>query len=228
MGMPMKSRILSIALALSMLAVVYVAVPMSAAVYYTGSVQTTDENGDAKTVFFVNPDAPQGDNIYVAVELMYDGELYNQSIMVVLYDQYGNDRDWFYADTGVASAGVYNSWEDAPINSLHVPASITDGQLMVVCDVVVYVDGGWWMEFARTQVIVKQEGLYLDPSSWMYYPGEEVTVTVITRATQDFYIEVVNGTDDAIETFLNIEPSEGYYSFVWVVTDAPAALYYMT
>jgi hypothetical protein len=61
----------------------------------------------------------------------------------------------------------------------------------------------------------------------MYYPGEEVTVTVITRETQDFYIEVVNGTDDAIETFLNIETSEGYYSFVWVVNDAPDDLYYM-
>jgi len=223
----MKSRILSIAIALSMLAVVYVAVPMSAAVYYTGSVQTTDENGDAKTVFFVNPGV-QGDNIYVAVELLYQGDLYNQSIMVVLYDSDGNDRDWFYADTGVTSAGVYDSWEDAPINSLHVPASITGGQLMVVCDVVVYVDdGGWWIEFASTQVIVKQEGLYMDPSSWIYYPGEEVTVTVITRETQDFYIEVVNDTGEAMETFLNIETSEGYYSFVWVVNDVPDGYYYM-
>jgi hypothetical protein len=100
---------------------------------------------------------------------------------------------------------------------------------MVVCDVVVYVDDAYsgWVEFARTQVIVKQEGLYMDPSSSVYYPGEEVTVTVITRETQDFYIEVVNWSGDAIEQFLNVETSEGYYSFLWVVNDAPDDYYYM-
>jgi hypothetical protein len=211
-----------------MLAVVYASVPTSAAVYYTGSVQTMDVNGDAKTVFFVNPGI-QGDSIYVSVELMYQGELYNGSIMAVLYDQYGDDRSWLYADTGVTEWGVYESWVDPPVTNLNVPQYITDGQLMVVCDVVVFVDDidYGWVEFARTQVIVKQEGLYLEPSSGTYYPGEEVTVTVITRETQDFYIEVVNGTGDAIEEFLNIETSEGYYSTVWTVNDAPDDYYYM-
>ena len=52
MGKPMKSRILGIVLALSLLAGVFAALPVKAAVDYTGSVVTTDNLGAAKNTYF--------------------------------------------------------------------------------------------------------------------------------------------------------------------------------
>jgi hypothetical protein len=48
MGKPMKNRILTIALALSLLATVFVAIPTTAAYDYTGSLVTTDDDGVLK------------------------------------------------------------------------------------------------------------------------------------------------------------------------------------
>ena len=78
MGKPMRNRILSIVLALSMLVTGAYALTVSASVTYTGSVITTDNAGVPKDMFF------RGDPIYVNVELKQYGVPYSGSVNVQL------------------------------------------------------------------------------------------------------------------------------------------------
>src|SRR5512136_1119670 len=104
MGKPMKSRILSTALALSLLATVFFAFPVNASVTYTGSVQTTDNAGLPKDTFFV------GDSVYVNVELRNDSGPYSGSVHVELVRTTdGSERDSFTRTTNDPVVGWYNS-----------------------------------------------------------------------------------------------------------------------
>lgn len=80
----MKSLILSIVLALSMVAVAFAAIPTTAAVYYTGSVQATDGTGAPRNLFFYNPSSGDSERIYVNVSLEYMGVPTDMAIEVEL------------------------------------------------------------------------------------------------------------------------------------------------
>ncbi len=219
----MKDRILSVAVALSLLAVVFVAIPSpaDAAIYYTGTVQTTDDAGDPEDVFFL------GDPVYVAVETFFEGNATNLSIRVELQTPTGAVRTWFEAWTGVTETGLYESWTDAPIQWLNTWWGF-DGEIMIY-DVVAFANNGdWWdpwEEIDRVQITVRNEGLWLDPPSSTYYPGQEVQVKLVTSNTDDFYMQVVN--DTYVDIFNNSaeggeETVDGSWYYLWTIDNETA------
>ncbi|UCE92310.1 MAG: hypothetical protein JSV90_04020 [Methanobacteriota archaeon] len=210
----MKDRILSVAVALSLLAVVFVAVPSptEAAVHYTGTVQATDDSGDQKDVYW------RGDPVYVAVESFEDGNASNETIVVELVNQDGVELNSFLAWTGVSETGLYESWTDPPIQWLSTWATIS-GEFAIY-DVVVKVLDGPEYEIARTQITVRNEGLTLEPPNWgSYYPGQEVNITLVTSEEDDFYIQLVNDTyEDFYLNESNQDPGdEGYWQYTWII-----------
>ena len=227
-GTPMKDRILSVAVALSLLAVVFVAIPSpaDAAVYYTGTVQTTDDAGDPKDVFFL------GDPVYVAVETFNQGNASNETIRIEMRTPSGGMIDWFEAWTGVSETGLYESWTDAPIQWLSTWSAF-DGEI-IIYDVIAYADNGdWWdpwEEIDRVQITVRNEGLWLEPPNWdYYYPGQDVQVKLVTSNEDDFYLQVVNNT---YEDFTNVSNQEvdddGVWYYTWTVpSDMPDGVYWM-
>ncbi len=211
MGKPMKSRILCVAIALSMLAVVFTIVPQDAeaAVDYTGTVQTTDDEGTPKDAFVT------GEEVYVLVETFYMGNLSVENIRVQLREVDGGMESQFTATTDDPENGTFESW---PAVSLSTDFDF-DGEA-VACDVVVEVNDGWsWTEVARVPIQVRNEGLTLDPPSSEYYPGQEVQITIVTGNLADFYIQLVNDTDDEFENWPNLEAVDGWYSTVWTIDD---------
>ncbi|MCJ7490322.1 MAG: hypothetical protein MUO87_09335, partial [Thermoplasmata archaeon] len=223
MGKPMKSRILSVAIALSMLAVALTIVPQDAdaAVYYTGTVQTTDDEGTHQDVFF------RGDRVFVLVETFYMGNLSIEDIRVEIQETDGFVRDWFTAVTDEPENGTFESWAATPWAASLGTNFWFDGEVMIY-DIVVYVDTGWLTEIARVPIQVKNEGLTLDPPSWdMYYPGQEVQVTIVTSNTDDlFYVQVVNDTFEDFENWTRLDTADGWYSFVWIIdSDMPDGEY---
>ncbi len=207
----MKNRILSVALALCMVAVVFVSVPSKGEVYYTGSVQTTDDTGELKDVFF------QGDSVYVNVELYFEGELTMDNIRVRLLDQDGGQVDIFSALTNEPIDGYYNS---SDVDMWLVADVDFDGD-MTVCDVVVLVDGiSGWEPFTSTQIVVKRSGVTLDPSSYFYYPGQDVTISVMTGEPDAFRIEITNETDHMTEHWdFQTADDSGVWSVDWTVPE---------
>jgi hypothetical protein len=221
----MKSRILCVAIALSMLAVALTIVPQDAdaAVYYTGTVQTTDDEGTPQDVFF------RGDRVYVLVETVYMGNLSIEDIRVEIQETDGFVRDWFTAVTDEPENGTFDSWAATPSAESLGTNFWFDGEVMIY-EIVVYVDTGPWTEVARVPIQVKNEGLTLDPpSSDMYYPGQEVQVTIVTSNTDDlFYVQVVNDTFEDFENWTRLDTADGWYSFVWVIdSDMPDGDYTM-
>jgi len=210
MGKPMKSRILGIVLALSLLAMLIPAVSTSAAVNYTGSVVTTDNAGNAKDIFF------RGDPVYVHVELKENGVPYSGSIRVELQIADGSDVSSFTATTNTPDVGWYNG--TASLSTW----SWFDGDLMTY-DVVVYYTGGMgWDEIARQPIVVKMVDLWLDPdpNTNPYYPGEQVTINfVTTHTTEVFYVQVVE-TGNYASTGVNWTGQvalDGWWSTVWTI-----------
>ncbi len=223
----MKSRILCVAIALSMLAVAFTIVPQDAdaAVYCTGTVQTTDNEGTPKDVFI------SGEEVYVLVETFYKGNLSVESIRVQLREIGGGVESQFTDTTDDPENGTFDSWAATPSAvSLRTDFDF-DGEA-AACDVVVEVDDGWWVEVARMPIQVKNEGLTLDPpSSGMYYPGQEVQVTIVTSNTDSlFYVQILNDTLEEVEgcNWTRLDTADGWYSFVWEVdTDMPDGDYTM-
>ena len=207
MGKPMRNRILSIALALSLLAAVFVALSTSAAMPYTGSVKTTDNAGIAKDLFF------RGVPVYVDVELKQGTVPYDGYVTVQLI-----------RTTDGAEVSHYHVWTDDPDvgwnNGSHTGANLWTGAVftgeLMVYDVVLTYGGD---ELARTSVTVKATGLSLNPPAMpSYYPNEEVTVTYITSHTTDmFYTQIVNDTGATMVNWTaQIAPS-GYISWDWLI-----------
>ncbi len=193
MGKPMRNRILSIALALSMIAVAFAAVPAMAAVTYTGSVATYDDGGNARTDFL------WGEDVFVKVKVLQDGApgVFDLTIRLVrTYDSHIANTLFATTDAG----GSFNSTSAA--NALHTTHSIVGD--VVSYYVIVYVAGE---EAARSEIVVRNVGLTLipDPNDTAYWPGETISIRLgLTHdeASQVFYIQVTNITD--MYTYLNL------------------------
>lgn len=219
----MKGRILSIALGLSLLTIVFASVPTNAAVYYTGSVQPTDDAGNAKTVFV------QGEYVYVSVLVEYEGDPIAEDILVELVDhETGGVEDWIWATTDDPATGSYNSWESVPIDYLNSGWTTIDGDLGVF-DVVLFVDQwGWWTETARTPIVIRAEGLSMDPYPEPgYWPGEEVTMTLVTTYPDHFYVQVVDEAYDPMVVWEHQETVDSVWTTVWTVNDTLVDGWYM-
>ena len=205
----MKSRILGIVLALSLLACVFPALSTSAAVDYTGSVVSTDNAGAPKDLFF------RGDPVYVNVNLNYDGAAFSGNIRVELQRTTdGAVVSSFNAVTDDPAVGWYNS--SVAGGSLSTAAAFS-GELMTY-DVVAYYTGGPYMEIARQPIIVKQTGLWLDPPSSPYYPNEQVTIKLVTtHTTTVFYVQVVNETGATWANWTGQVALTGSWSTIWTI-----------
>ena len=217
MGKPMKSRILGIVLALSLLGTVFAAFPVNAAVNYTGSVVTTDNLGAPKSTYFY------GEPVYVNVELNYQGDPYNGYVTVYLERATDEWRPThFHAWTNNPDVG----WNNGSVSgsSLSTWYSFT-GEIMAYDIVVTY--GG--SEIARTPITVRNVGLSLSPDSSMYYPGEEVTITFVTTHTTDvFYVQIVNETGATAENWTGQTALTGIWTTVWTVrADHPDGHYWL-
>ncbi len=217
----MRNRILTIALALSMLAVAFAAVPTTASVDYTGSVKTTDSGHSPKAAFV------EGEAIYVDVELLYQGDPEVDDIEVWIYDPNTGAEDWLWDVTDDPADGWYNSSQSTPVDPMYVYLAWWEPDL-VVCDVVAYVDGVWgYQEYARTQITVMKERLTLDPDLGTYYPGQSVEITLVTRQTVDFYVEIVNETDVSKVNWTSQEAGDDHFwSTVWDIDPDFADGYY--
>ena len=186
----MKNRIVSIALALSLLAMVFAALPTSAQVSYTGSVETTDDTGNLKDTYI------QGQPVYVIVEVKYQGVWSDEPIQVRLESASGGTLNSFNTNSNDPAVGWYNSTEALVQLTLATGAGIA-GDLASYY-VVVY-ERNTFTEVARTTIVVKKESFSLDPPngpSLYYYPGQTVNAKLVTTHTTDmFYVHTVNETD---------------------------------
>lgn len=182
----MKNRILSIALALSLLAVVFAALPTGAQVDYTGSVRTTDDTGNLKDTYI------QGQEVFVIVEVKYQGVWADVPIRVRLETTTGGVISHFHNDSNDPAVGWYNSTTATPRKTLDTGTGITDD--LTSYYVVVYRDGSM-EEIARTTIVVKKTGLSLDPNNGIYYPGQAVVAKLVTTSTTIlYYVHTVNET----------------------------------
>lgn len=213
MGKPMKSRILSTALALSLLAVVFYAFAVNASVIYTGSVQTTDNAGTPKDTFFA------GDPVYANVELRNDLGPYSGSVTVQLVRTTdGAIVSSFVRTTNNPDVGWYNS--SGTGTSLSTAGVFPFGFSgdMLTCDVVEWYGGN---VIARHPVTVEATGLRLQPTSTLsdpYYPGQTVSVTLVTTHTAvGFYAQIVNSTGDTIFNITNQITWTGWWSYQWTI-----------
>ncbi len=185
MGKPMKNRILSIALALSLLAVVFAALPMSTQVDYTGSVKTTDDTGNLKDTYI------QGQQVYVIVEVKYQGVWADEPIQVRLVPTTGGWVDRFFTDSNDPAIGWYNSTTAAG----HLTLSTGSGFTGDLTSYYVVVYSNTMDEIARTTIVVKKTGLTLEPDNGIFYPGQAVVAKLVTTSTTTlFYVHTVNAT----------------------------------
>jgi len=152
--------------------------------------------------------------VYVDVELNYQGTPYDGNIRVELQRTTdGWVYDWFNERTNDPVVGWYNSSQDN--TWLDTWAGIPGD--MMTYDVVVYYTGTW-DEIARKTIVVKDTGLWLDPPDDPYYPGEQVTVTLITTYTTDvFYVQIVNETGATMKNWSGQVALEGWWQTVWTV-----------
>jgi len=224
----MKSLILSIALALSMVAVTFTAIPTTAAVYYTGSVQATNETGAPRNVFFYDPSSGDSERIYVNVSLEHMGVPASMAIEVELIGPTGTVEDWLMDNTNDPANGTYHSWSATPWAQWLSTGYVDFGdQSAIVMDVVLLANTGWWTEITRSQIVLKMEGLTLSPppSPW-YYPGEQITMSLVTRQTDEFYVQIVNETDHVFGEWNNQLAVEGSWVMEWTLpSNAPDGTY---
>jgi hypothetical protein len=222
MGKPMKSRILSIVLALSMLVTAAYALNASASVTYTGSVTTTDDNGVRTDMYF------RGDPIYVNVSLNQNGVPYSGSVTVQLVRTTdGAVMTSFTRTTNNPDVGWYNS--SGPGGTSLSSGWTFAGDTMTY-DVVERYGGN---VLARHPVIVKAEGLTLQPGSspfTPYYPGETVTITMVTtHTTETFYVQVLDNTGALMYNLTN-QPAAttGWWTYDWTIaSDFPDGTFTM-
>ena len=208
MGKPMKSRILSIVLAMSMVAALFAALPTRGAVYYTGTVITTDDSGIPKTEFI------QGEDVYVNVTTLTDGVLATEQVTVTLArTNDGHVASSFTTNTNNPVVGVYNSTIAA--SHLHLSTAHSISGDVQSYDVIV-TEPWYGVEIARTQIIVWATGLSLSPESWAYWPGSVITINLVVTEAQTaevFYVQVVNETGAQTNVnFTDQTALSGYWS----------------
>ena len=199
----MKSRILSIMLALSLIAVLFAAIPMKAATGYMGTVTTTDKDGNAKTEFL------QGEQVYVKVKVMYV-DVVNIDVYLIPTNGVGS-VDSFNVDT---DHGWYNSTVTGG-ETLDTSSGFTGDVRSYYVTVNDHVSGS---EIARSQIIVRHVGLTLTPAPTMtgYWPGEQITITLVVNLAQTsklFYVQVVNESGaETMKNFTDQSAATGYWS----------------
>jgi hypothetical protein len=223
MGKPMKNRILSIALALSMLAVVFATLPTSAQVDYTGSVRTTDDTGNLKDTYI------QGQPVYVIVEVKTQSVWADEPILVQLETATGGSVSSFTTHSNDPANGWYNSTTAAGHLTLWTGSAITHD--LTSYYVVVYRGTTPGIEIARTTIVVKKTGLWLDPISSPYYPGQPVVAKFITTSTTTmFYVHVVNATGVTVPNmnWTGQSATTGWWEYAFTLaSDLPDGTYTM-
>ena len=211
----MKCRILSIVLALSLIAVLFAAIPTKAATDYTGTVMTTDRAGTATTDFL------QGEYVLVKVNVMLDGVLSNQRITVSLVrTNDGHVANSFTTWSNDPAVGYYNSTDSASHLNLTTTHSIT-GDIQSYYVIVTLPNHGN-IEIARSQVIVRATGLILTPApnNPAYWPGEQVTSSLVVNLAQTsevFYVQIVNETGFTMANTTAQTALSGYWSHPFTV-----------
>jgi hypothetical protein len=210
MGKPMKNRILCIALALSLLAAIFVALPTRGAIDYTGSVRPMDNTGHYKDAWLA------GDPLYVNVSLYLRGTLVDDTVRIEIQSPSGGLYTWMYGDTNQPVTGFYNSTV-APTQHMHVP---TPSGPVGVFYVVAYHDASDTL-LASWPITVRSQALTLvpAPAASAYYPGEQIQITwVTTHSTDLFYMHVYNATG---VTFVNwsrqVTTVDGWWSTIWTI-----------
>ena len=208
MGKPMRNRILSIVLAISMIAVVFAALPTRAAVDLTGSVTTTDLTGHVKSVF-VRSGTP-ADWVGVNVQTLFDGVSTNESVYVALMttDLFPVTLTSFTDVSGTPNpaTGWYNT-STAVAGHVHtLSTNFGFSGDATVYDVVARVPNAAGVEIGRTSIVVRNPGLTLNPAPSMlpYWPGETITATLVLTpadAAEVFYVQIVNSTNKDVPGF---------------------------
>lgn len=213
----MRSRILTIALALSLLATAFVAFPTTAAYDYTGSVATTNDTGAPKYVYI------QGEQVYVNVEVRYHGELSPEEIRVRLQPA---GTGWTSQFTVIANDPV-DGWYNSSVAVSGLTLSTTGFGISeeIVCYVIAY--ERWTMtELDRTTILVKEAGFDVDPDPIYvsgfgtagYYPGQTLDITMVTsRTTEMFYVQIVNETGTTVQNWTAQIAPAGYWHATWTI-----------
>ncbi len=207
----MRNRILSVVMVLSMITVLFAALPTSASVAYSGTVKTTDSSGVSKTEYI------QGDPVYVDIHVLAFGVPSNQQIYVSLArTNDGHVVSSFYAYTNDPAVGWYNSSKATPpVRTLSTSHSIS-GDVQSYYVIVTLPNNGD-LEVARSEIAVRAVGITLTPMRYNpYWPGETVGVTLVVTPTQSamlFYVQLVNAT--GAQTGINFTSQSavtGYWS----------------
>ena len=232
----MRNRIVSIVLALSLLATVFVAFSTTAAIDYEGSVKTTDMADAPKDVYV------EGQEIYVACEVFYQG--YHAAVDIEVRLEYldGDLEDNFHATADFPDDGWYNGTDPGGqtlwtggVNFAH-DDPWGQPQDRVVMYVVLEEDWSGF-EIARTTVTILMEGLTLEPPTGMggYTPGQALTVKLITHYTGDIlYVHTTNasvwdgGSDVAGMNWTTVIAPQGYWEKSFTLSpDMPDGTYTM-
>jgi len=197
-----------------MIAVVFTALPTKAEVYYTGTVQTMDSDGILKNVFF------EGDPVYVNVTLWYQDSLVDSDIRLrLLWD--GGTEATMIAQTDTPVAGYFNS-TIVPATWLPTDSIWFDGD-STVADIELSVRDPYddWQPIFVTQITLRNEGVSLDPETFPYYPGQDITITVMTSNTEEFYVQVWNDENhDLVPEWTHEEVDEdGVWSENFTIPD---------
>lgn len=222
----MRNRIVSIVLALSMLATVFVALPTSGAVDYTGSVKTTDNAKAPKDVYV------QGQAVYVVCEALEDG--YPAAINIEVRLEYldGGLVSHFHEIADTPDPGWYNSTEVGALTLATGTAVIPGGEDRAAFYVILREDGTN-QEIARTTITILKQGLSIDPPPAMgvYTPGQSLTAKLITIYTGDIlYVHTTNstGVDVAGMNWTTVIAPQGYWERAFTLaTDMPDGTYTM-
>ncbi len=198
-------------MALSLIAVLFTALPTKAALNYTGTVTTTDNAGAAKTNFI------QGEPVYLKVEAMNGGVLSDQQITVSLVrTNDGHLVSSFTTRTNDPVVGWYNSTQAVGHLTLSTSHAIT-GDIQSY-NVIVTLPSHGGIEIARSQITVRAVGMTLTPAPFSpaYWPGEVITITLVVTLAQTsdvFYVQVVNETGvNTNVNFTSQTATSGYWT----------------
>jgi hypothetical protein len=204
MGKPMKSRILSAVLALSLIAVLFAALPTSAAINYTGTLTTTDSSGVAKTSYI------QGEPVYAHIRVMFQGAPADTTTVLLSLVR---SSDGVHVDDNFVTTNANGYYNTTAGTALATGSGFT-GDIQSY-DVVVTAGGD---EVARSAIFVRHTGITLTPTpnNPAYWPGENVTITLVVDLahTADlFYVEVVNWSGGPTGVnFTDQSAATGYWS----------------
>lgn len=210
--MPMKNRILSVVLAISMIAVVFSAIPTRAETNDTGVVVATDVSNNPKSVFI------QGELIYFDVKTVHLGNVSSQ-VATVYISGTGVSR----TVTTNATTGWYNSSSATPRTWLATGGLGIGGDVQAY-DVIADVGG---TEISRYPIIIKRAGLTLDPPTMNYWPGLVVQWKLVTsHMTESLYVQILNDTGVTVSN-TSVLASIGYVAGSFTVGDWKDGLYDM-